>query len=88
MKDAKKETTPDWVHDLFSQWGLTGWAASLVKGILWILIAVVIVLVMFACFAQCFKKVAKSVFLVNTERRIVDDKIPPKPSAPGPWNLV
>ncbi|XP_032932166.1 uncharacterized protein LOC117005046 [Catharus ustulatus] len=88
VKDVKKETTPDWVHDLFGQWGLTGWAASLVKGILWILIVVVVVLVMFACFAQCFKKVTKSVFLVNTERGIVEDTISPKPSSSGPWNLL
>ena len=87
VKDAKKETTPDWVHDLFSQWGLMAWAASLVKGILWILI-VVVVLVMFACFVQCFKKVAESIFLVNTERGIVNDTIPPKLSALGPWHLV
>ncbi|KAL2307567.1 hypothetical protein Nmel_000539, partial [Mimus melanotis] len=45
VKDLKTETIPDWLNNLFGQWGLTGWAASLVKGLLWILIIVYIVLV-------------------------------------------
>ncbi|KAL2309507.1 hypothetical protein Nmel_005708, partial [Mimus melanotis] len=45
VKDLKRETTPDWLNNPFGQWGLTGWAASLVKGLLWILIIVFIVLV-------------------------------------------
>ena len=68
MKDLKVETTPDWVHYLFGQWGLTRWALALVKGILWILIVIVIVLVTFACLVQCFKKITGSAYLVNTDR--------------------
>ncbi|KAL2307548.1 hypothetical protein Nmel_000518, partial [Mimus melanotis] len=45
VKDVNVVTTADWLNDLFGQWGLTGWATSLVKGLLWILIVVVIVLV-------------------------------------------
>ncbi|XP_063280585.1 syncytin-A-like [Prinia subflava] len=79
VKDLKIEKNPDWVNDLFGQWGLTGWVASLVKGILWIFIVIVIVLVMFSCLVYCFKRTIGNAFLLNTESVIVAAVRPGRP---------
>ncbi|XP_059729035.1 uncharacterized protein LOC132341473 [Haemorhous mexicanus] len=84
VKDLKVEKTPDWVNDLFGQWGLTGWVASLVKGMLWVLLVVVVVLAMFSCLVHCFKRTIGNVFFLKTESGVVAGAGP----ATAPWRDV
>ncbi|KAL9869560.1 syncytin-A-like [Geothlypis trichas] len=84
VKDLKVERIPDWVNELFGRWGLTGWAASLVKGMLLILLVIVIVLAMFSCLVHCFRRTIVSAFFVKTESGIVVDATGP---ARPPWRI-
>lgn len=49
IKDLKVEKYPDWINELFGQWGFTGKVTYFVNGIFLIVIIVFIVLVMFPC---------------------------------------
>ncbi|KFO64753.1 hypothetical protein N302_07785, partial [Corvus brachyrhynchos] len=44
VKDLKVDKSLNWVDELFGRWGIMGWIASLIKGVLWVFIVIIIVL--------------------------------------------
>ncbi|KFO53997.1 hypothetical protein N302_03476, partial [Corvus brachyrhynchos] len=44
VKDLKVDKSLDWVDELFGRRGITGWIASLITGVLWVFIVIIIVL--------------------------------------------
>lgn len=57
--------TSDLLDSLLGSWGILGRASSIIKGLLWILIIIGIVLSMFLCFIKFIKRAVGEAFLIS-----------------------
>lgn len=72
VKELEVEKAMEWFNNLFKNWGLKGWVASILNGLIWILIIVLTVLITFACILKCFEKFSEKVFIINKEGGVVE----------------
>lgn len=70
----------------YEHWGLTGWVLSFVKGLFWVFIIVVVVLVTFPCFIKCLQKSIGEAFLIKHGGGVVEAHEPTEEKAMVmPW---
>ncbi|XP_072782670.1 uncharacterized protein [Taeniopygia guttata] len=69
VKDLKTEnpSAADPIDKTFSQWGIPGWAAPIVKGLIWILVIIFLIFIALAIFKQYLVKTFGSAYLVNKD---------------------
>lgn len=77
VQKLKTEKTPKCFKNLFGHWGLRGSAASILNGIVWVIIIILTVLFTIFCIIKCFKQVFKQVFFLNKEQGVVVTPEPP-----------
>ncbi|XP_077637531.1 uncharacterized protein LOC144245910 [Lonchura striata] len=66
VQDIKTETSAvDPVHKLLMQWGIPGWAASILKGLFWIFIIILLISVALTIFKKTLTKTLANIYLIN-----------------------
>lgn len=88
IKNIKAEVkTADWLHSLFTQWGVLGWAVPVIRGLLWILVIIAILALAASCFMRFVKNTVGKAFIVNKEGGNVVSHVEER-GAGMPWEVT